>query len=626
LSGIATSEIYDPTTGTWLVTGGMAHGRRSHAAALLANFKVLVAGGYGRSIEASAEVFDPTSGTWSPIADMPLRQAGDAAVLLSDGRVLIAGGEVAGRAALVFDPLSATWSGVGTLPSIHTYPRMTVIAGGLPLIAGGESASASMFDRSTGTWTALPAMSVSRSNHSLITLANGKVLAAGGRNASGPLASAELGDGFVETPPALRFEPLSLGFGGLPVGTSSPPRTLTIRNSGSANIQISGTTLTGGWASHFSFSSNGCSGTNLPAGGTCDMALVFAPTVPAIMSAMLEIASNASDGPQRVLVTGLGLGPRLSVSSFFRFADQLVGTQSAPQVAVIGNSGTTSTRITWVGTDGPDADQFQIVENPCSDRVLQPGDDCNARVAFLPTRTGIRSAVLGVFGDSGGGYQTAALTGSATGLVFAPDPVTFGDQTVGTRQSIWVRVHNTSTTPVRIDWVGIDGLDQEQFSFAASPGDDCLGKTLAPYQWCGDFVVFSPTTPGATQALFGIAGSHAYQTEHVTGTGIGPAISFGPNSIDFGSQPVGTGSPPRTATITNSGNANLHINWIGIDGVDDFVMMSTTCTNANLAPGATCSATLVLFPTVIGPRSAALGVTGDGSAGYRTVPLTGTGT
>ncbi|CAF1417890.1 unnamed protein product [Adineta ricciae] len=47
---IAISEIYDPSSGTWSVTGSLAQGREQHAATVLKSGKVLVTGGEGLTV------------------------------------------------------------------------------------------------------------------------------------------------------------------------------------------------------------------------------------------------------------------------------------------------------------------------------------------------------------------------------------------------------------------------------------------------------------------------------------------------------------------------------------------------------------------------------------------------
>ena len=60
------AEIYDPSTNTWSLSGSTANGRTEHTATLLANGKVLVAGGENANIctnDVTSELYDPATGT-----------------------------------------------------------------------------------------------------------------------------------------------------------------------------------------------------------------------------------------------------------------------------------------------------------------------------------------------------------------------------------------------------------------------------------------------------------------------------------------------------------------------------------------------------------------------------------
>ena len=63
---VNTTELYDPATTLWSAGPAMSALRGLPAAALLANGRVLVAGGTdGTLFFASAQVYDPVANTWS---------------------------------------------------------------------------------------------------------------------------------------------------------------------------------------------------------------------------------------------------------------------------------------------------------------------------------------------------------------------------------------------------------------------------------------------------------------------------------------------------------------------------------------------------------------------------------
>lgn len=97
-SNLASAELYDPQTGTWTATGSMAHARQAHAAVLLRDGRVLVASGFNNVVGEvpAAELYDPATGTWSAVAPPLVPRHHASLNLLPDGRALLAGGYVAG--------------------------------------------------------------------------------------------------------------------------------------------------------------------------------------------------------------------------------------------------------------------------------------------------------------------------------------------------------------------------------------------------------------------------------------------------------------------------------------------------------------------------------------------------
>src|SRR5262245_23206425 len=79
----------------WSDAGSMITARAGHAATLLHNGMVLVAGGSGVSVPislASAEAYNSALDSWASAGSMATRRFSQTATLLDNGEVLVAGG------------------------------------------------------------------------------------------------------------------------------------------------------------------------------------------------------------------------------------------------------------------------------------------------------------------------------------------------------------------------------------------------------------------------------------------------------------------------------------------------------------------------------------------------------
>ena len=109
----------------------------------------------------------------------------------------------------------------------------------------------------------------------------------------------------------------------------------------------------------------------------------------------------------------------------------------------------------------------------------------------------------------------------------------------------------------------------------------------------------------------------------------GPVLTVNsPNPVnDFGRLNTGTLSPTQVITISNSGTTNLVISNTTLTGLNpgDYTLVSTTCTGASLAPGATCAATVRFNPLAVGTRTARLTLTDNAAGSPHRVLLSGVG-
>lgn len=189
---------------SWVLTGSLSVPRMRQQTVLLADGKVLIAGGAhpGSYSSPLADLYDPSTGTWSPTGSMNYARHGCSMTLLPDGRPLAVGGVSANvctggpdsKSAEIYDPATGTWSLTGSMAVGRVSPILVTLRTGKVLVAGGgdrcghEFASAELYDPASRTWSPTGSLNQARASYQgqAVLLPDGRVLAAGGRLSDGP--------------------------------------------------------------------------------------------------------------------------------------------------------------------------------------------------------------------------------------------------------------------------------------------------------------------------------------------------------------------------------------------------------------------------------------------------------
>ena len=147
---IAWADLYDPATRKWSATGTMSISREDHSTSLLSNGQVLVAGGetvdFNGVTLASTELYDSTTGSWTNTGSMLQSRESFTATLLQNGDVLVAGGDYydgvnAGflTECELYDPVLGTWSVTGSMTTPRDGASAVLLPDGRVLEAGGDT-------------------------------------------------------------------------------------------------------------------------------------------------------------------------------------------------------------------------------------------------------------------------------------------------------------------------------------------------------------------------------------------------------------------------------------------------------------------------------------------------------
>jgi hypothetical protein len=274
---------------------------------------------------------------------------------------------------------------------------------------------------------------------------------------------------------------------------------MAIFNVGAAPLLVSGIAILG---NDFAIVSDGCTGVPVASGAACALAVAFAPTAAGPVLASLQLSSNAPGSPTLVTLAGTGtlaLAGTLAAPDAQAFADQAIGSSSAPRVVPVTNTGTVPVMVSGVVLAG---DFMQT--NDCA--RLAAGGTCHVAVVFRPGATGLRTAMLTILSDASNPVLNVQLSGRGTHLAapvlrLSATGLAFGNRmtgVAGSPQSV------TLTNAGDADLAIVSYFIRGEFSQA----NDCPA-VVGPGASCRIDVTFLPSVPGSRTGTFEVTSNAA---------------------------------------------------------------------------------------------------------------------
>ncbi len=436
--------------------------------------------------------------------------------------------------------------------------------------------------------------------------------------------------------PAVKLSPTALDFKNQPVKETSAEKTLTLKNTGKAELSSLRITLAGEHKSDFARLDTSTCEKTLAAGESCKINITFTPKAEGARSATLTVTSNAASSPTEILIKGTGiiLQPAVKLSpTTLDFKNIVVKETSAEKTLTLKNTGKaelSSLRITLAGEHKSD---FARLDTSTCEKTLAAGESCKINITFTPKAEGARSATLTVTSNAASSPDEIVLKG--TGIVHRPavklSPTTLDFKDIAVKETSAeksITLKNTGKAELSNIRVKIDGPHKSDFAQADT---STCEKTLAAGESCKINLTFTPKAEGAREATLTVTSNAPSSPDEILlkGTGViyRPAVQLTPATLDFKTQTVKETSREQTLTLKNTGQAELSNIRLKIDGDHkrDFYRLNSSTCEKTLAAGANCKIKITFTPKAAEARQATLSITSTALSSPDDIILKGTG-
>jgi hypothetical protein len=344
--------------------------------------------------------------------------------------------------------------------------------------------------------------------------------------------------------------------GSAAIGVAAVPLTVTVKNTGTADL--TGLALSADGANAADFVLGGLGATTLAPGASTTFSVTFTPAAAGSRAAAIHLASNdANENPFDVAFTGTGAKADAVVTTWPTASPITYGQTLASSVLSGGSATPAGTFAFTTPATAPAAG------TAAQDVTFTPTDTANYNPASGPVSVAVAKADAVV-----ATWPTAS-------------PITYGQTLADSVLS------GGSATPAGT------------FAFttpatAPAAGTAAQDVTFTP----NDLANYNPAT-GSVEVTVNIPEIAVEQP-------VGTDLTDGSSTIDCGSADLGVAAVPLTVTVRNTGTADLTGLVLSADGANaaDFALGSLGATT--LAPGASTTFSVTFTPAADGSRAAAL--------------------
>jgi hypothetical protein len=485
--------------------------------------------------------------------------------------------------------------------------------------------------------------------------------------------------------PAVSLSAARLTFAGQAVATTSAAQTITLKNTGTGALTISGTAASGNFAQ-----TNNC-GSSLAASASCTISVTFTPTATGALTGAITFTDNAAASPQQVSLSGTGAAA-LAITTASLPAG-VVGTAYSTTLAAVNgtapytwtdpscsgscntgmsltaagvlsgtpaNAGTSTFTFTVTDSAGHTAStQLPITIAAAAKPAVslsptglvftsQAVGTTSAAQTISLTNTGAGALSIGSIAISGSYAETNTCASSLPAGGNCSISVTFTPTSAGTLTGGLTFTDNAATSPqfLGLSGTGATSLAITTTSLPAGSVGTTYSATLAavngtaPYTWtdpscsgsCNTGMGFSstgglsgtPVNAGTSTFTFTVTDAAGNTVSKQLSITIGAAATSGV-SLSPTSLTFGSltvGTTSAAQTITLTNTGAGALSISGISASGNFA--ETTACPSSLPAGASCTISVTFTPTTAGALTGAITFTDNAAATPQQVSLSGT--